>query len=122
MASEIAAKRNERRVTGAWMPGDPPGHRQFLGVARDRPFALEHGTTLNDVTVAYETWGTLDATASNAVLICHAWTGDSHVTGPAGRGHLEPGWWEGLVGPGRRDQRDRAEEEHLRWLRLPDTA
>ena len=41
MASEIAAKRNERRVTGAWMPGDPPGHRRFLTFARDRPFALD---------------------------------------------------------------------------------
>ena len=38
--------------------------------------------------------------ASNAVLMCHAWTGDSHVTGPAGRGHLTPGWWDGMVGPG----------------------
>jgi homoserine O-acetyltransferase/O-succinyltransferase len=35
------------------------------------------------------------------VLLCHAWTGDSHVTGPAGRGHPEPGWWEPMVGPGR---------------------
>src|SRR5688572_28373522 len=107
MASEIAAKRNERRVTGAWMPGDPPGHRQFLTFARDRPFALEHGTTVTDVTVAYETWGTLDATASNALLICHAWTGDSHVTGPAGRGHIEPAWSQGGVGPARAIDTDR---------------
>jgi homoserine O-acetyltransferase len=87
-------------VTGAWRPGDPPGRRRFFTFATDRGFALESGVALTDVTVAYETWGTLAADASNAVLLCHAWTGDSHVTGPAGRGHPAPGWWEGMVGPG----------------------
>ncbi len=66
----------------------------------DRPVALDVGATLRDVSIAYETWGTLNADASNAVLICHAWTGDSHVTGAAGEGHPTPGWWEGIVGPG----------------------
>src|SRR5262245_31470596 len=101
MGSEMAAKRNERRVTGAWMPGDAAGHRQFFTTPPGRPFALERGGTLAEVSVAYETWGTLDERAANAVLLCHAWTGDSHVTGPAGRGHPEPGWWESMVGPGR---------------------
>ncbi len=93
--------RRQRRVTGAWVPGDPPGHRRFFTFATDRRFALEGGGTLCDVVLAYETWGTLDVTGSNAVLLCHAWTGDSHVTGPAGTGHPEPGWWEGMVGPGK---------------------
>src|SRR6478672_1422616 len=105
MRSEV--KRNGRRVSGAWLPGDPPGHRQFLVLPPDRPFALERGGTLSDVTVAYETWGTLDERAGNAVLLCHAWTGDSHVTGPAGRGHPEPGWWESMVGAGRPIDTDR---------------
>jgi homoserine O-acetyltransferase len=87
-------------VSGAWRPGDEPGHRRFLTVARDRPFALDHGGRLRDVEIAYETFGSLDASGSNAVLICHAWTGDSHVTGPAGPGHPTPGWWDGVVGPG----------------------
>ena len=87
-------------VTGAWMPGDPAGRRQFFTFAANRPFVLDGGTTLHGVTVAYETWGTLDATASNAVLLCHAWTGDSHAAGPAGAGHPTPGWWEGMIGPG----------------------
>jgi len=88
-------------VTGAWMPGDPPGRRRFFTFATDRQFALDSGAALRDVTVAYEVWGTLEPDASNAVLLCHAWTGDSHAAGPAGRGHPTPGWWEGMIGPGR---------------------
>jgi homoserine O-acetyltransferase len=80
------------------MPGDPAGQRRFF--VTDRPIALDGGNTLRDVTIAYETWGRLDDSHSNAVLICHAWTGDSHASGPAGRGHPAPGWWEEVVGPG----------------------
>jgi homoserine O-acetyltransferase len=87
-------------VSGAWVPGDEPGHRRFVTIATDRPFALERGGRLQDVVVAYETFGAPDDSMSNAVLLCHAWTGDSHVAGPAGRGHPSPGWWEGVVGPG----------------------
>jgi homoserine O-acetyltransferase/O-succinyltransferase len=88
-------------VTGAWQPGDEPGHRQFFTFATDRRFALDCGVALSDVVVAYETWGRLDADGSNAVLLCHAWTGDSHAAGPAGRGHSAPGWWDDAVGPGK---------------------
>ncbi len=88
-------------ATGAWLPGDEPGHRQFFTFATDRRFALDSGTALSDVVVAYETWGRLDADASNAVLLCHAWTGDSHASGPVGRGHVTPGWWDDTVGPGK---------------------
>jgi homoserine O-acetyltransferase len=87
-------------VTGAWMPGDPPGRRRFFTFATDRGFALESGAALTDVTLAYETVGELSPAADNAVLICHAWTGDSHVAGPAERGHGAPGWWSDVVGPG----------------------
>ena len=87
-------------ATGAWLPGDPVGHRRFFTFATDRRFALDSGVALSDVVVAYETWGTLDADGRNAVLLCHAWTGDSHAAGPAGRGHSEPGWWNSMVGPG----------------------
>ncbi len=58
---------------------------------------LEAGGFLPDVTLAYETWGTLNADGSNAILIEHALTGSTHVT----RGDSdEPGWWEQLAGPG----------------------
>lgn len=88
-------------VTGAWRPGDPPGQRRFFTFATDRRFALDSGVSMSDVTLAYETWGTLDADGGNAVLLCHAWTGDSHAAGPAVTGHLEAGWWDSMVGPGR---------------------
>lgn len=87
-------------VTGAWRPGDPPGHRRFFTIGSGRRFPLDGGGSLAEVTVAYETWGTLDAVASNAVLVCHAWTGDSHAVGPVGPGHPTAGWWDGVVGPG----------------------
>ncbi|CAN5303663.1 homoserine O-acetyltransferase [soil metagenome] len=86
------------RVTGAWREGDPAGQRQFLDIG---DLALESGRTLPSVRIAYETWGVRDARSSNAVLILHALTGDSHVTGPAGEGHVSPGWWSDLVGHGR---------------------
>lgn len=62
---------------------------------------LEFGGELSAAVIAYETWGTLAPDASNAVLVLHALTGDSHVAGPAGEGHPTPGWWDAVVGPGR---------------------
>jgi homoserine O-acetyltransferase/O-succinyltransferase len=94
-------------VTGAWRPGDPVGHRQFLSVATDHPFALEGGGQLRDIEVAYETWGELDLTASNAVLVCHAVTGDAHLAGRSGPGHPQAGWWDAVVGPGKPLDTDR---------------
>jgi len=85
-------------TTGAWRPGDDPGRRLFAAVG---PLELERGGRLSTVDVAYETWGTLNAARDNAVLVEHALTGDSHVSGPAGPGHPTPGWWDGLIGPGR---------------------
>jgi len=88
-------------ASGGWMLGDPIGHRLFHTFATNRPFSLEGGESLHNVTIAYETLGTLNADASNAILVCHAWTGDSHVAGSAGKGHPTNGWWEGVVGPGK---------------------
>ncbi|MCL2464249.1 MAG: homoserine O-acetyltransferase [Micrococcales bacterium] len=84
-------------ASGAWRAGDPAGHRQFAELG---PLELEGGGRLPAVRLAYETWGTLAADRANAVLVLHALTGDSHVTGPAGDGHPTAGWWPSLVGPG----------------------
>jgi homoserine O-acetyltransferase len=88
-------------ATGAWRPGDPLGQRQFMRMAVDRAFVLDGGGQLHDITICFETWGTLNAEADNAILVCHALTGDAHAAGPAGDGHPTPGWWDAMVGPGR---------------------
>ena len=67
-------------------------------VVFDEPFALELGGELPEVRCCYETWGTLDADASNAVLVCHAISGDSHAA--RHDENDQPGWWDGLIGPG----------------------
>ncbi|MFH9089837.1 homoserine O-acetyltransferase [Streptomyces sp. NPDC017673] len=84
--------------SGAWREGDPPGRRQWH--VRKEPLPLEAGGELPGVRLAFETWGRLAPDRSNAVLVLHALTGDSHVAGPAEPGHPTPGWWDGLVGPG----------------------
>lgn len=61
---------------------------------------LESGETLPNVTIAVQRWGELSPARDNVVLVEHALTGDSHVTGPAGPDHPSPGWWSGMVGPG----------------------
>jgi homoserine O-acetyltransferase len=94
-------------VTGAWRPGDPVGRRQFATLFSDRPLALRAGGALSSVTVAYETWGTLNADASNALLVLHALSLDSHAAGPSEPGHRQLGWWDPLIGPGRAIDTDR---------------
>ncbi|MDU0314356.1 homoserine O-acetyltransferase [Phycicoccus sp. M110.8] len=91
-------------TSAAWRVGDHPGRRRFVRLGA---VELERGGVLPDVTLAYETWGELNAAGDNAVLVEHALTGDSHVVGPAGPGHPTPGWWDGLIGPGRPIDTDR---------------
>ena len=85
-------------VTGAWRPGDDPGRRQFAHFADG--LKLEAGGALETATVAYETWGERAPDDSNAILVLHALSLDSHAAGPAGPGHGDVGWWDGTVGPG----------------------
>ena len=86
-------------ASGAWRPGDPVGERRFMTVTDGRPFALEGGGRLEEITLAYESWGELNADGSNAVLVCHALTGDSHAAGPISAGHSGDGWWDEFIGP-----------------------
>ena len=86
-------------ASGAWRQGDPVGNRAFAEICGERPFVLEGGGVLPEVTIAYETWGSLDDERGNAVLITHALTGDSHAAGEMGPGHPSDGWWKDLIGP-----------------------
>jgi homoserine O-acetyltransferase len=61
---------------------------------------LESGEHLGPVTLAYETYGTLDATRSNAILVLHALSGDAHAAGYHA-GQTQPGWWDDCIGPGK---------------------
>ncbi len=85
-------------VTGAWRDGDPIGERQFASIGA---LTTERGDELPVVRVAYETFGTLNEAGTNAVLVVHALTGDSHLLGDPGPGHPTGGWWSGIVGPGK---------------------
>ena len=89
-------------IPGTWQFGDDPGRRQFVELkgSDKQGFGLESGSSLPSVTVAFETWGQLNQQRSNAVLVLHALSGDSHAVGPSGPGHVSPGWWDGLIGPG----------------------
>jgi len=75
--------------------------KRLESVHFDGPIPLALGGTLDHATVAYETWGTLNADRSNAVMVCHAISGDSHCASHPDEPDDEPGWWEPLVGPGR---------------------
>jgi len=64
---------------------------------------LESGARLGPVTIAYETYGTLSPARDNAILVAHAFSGDSHVAGKYAGDHegVKPGWWDSVVGPGK---------------------
>jgi len=75
-------------------------HSQVVRFGLDKPLRLDAGLDLSPFQIAYQTYGVLNAQRSNAVLICHALTGDQHVANAhpvTGKG----GWWETMVGPGR---------------------
>src|SRR4051812_43323193 len=89
-----------RDAAGSPREADSPRDSLVARFGADKPLKLDAGVELSPFQIAYKTYGTLNAQRSNAVMICHALTGDQHVasvhpvTG-------KPGWWETMVGPGR---------------------
>ena len=75
---------------------------QFAG-----PLALRSGASISDYTLAYETYGTLNAERSNAVLVCHALNASHHVAGVYEGQARSEGWWDNMVGPGKPVDTDR---------------
>jgi homoserine O-acetyltransferase/O-succinyltransferase len=71
-----------------------------VGVVGIGSLTLQNGTVLDDVSIAVQRWGELSPNRDNVVVVLHALTGDSHITGPAGPEHPTPGWWDGVAGPG----------------------
>lgn len=95
--TEDPARTDDLRPEG----GSP--HTQ--SVVFDQPLELALGGRLPRVTCGYETWGTLDADGGNAVLVCHALSGDAHAA--SHDAHDAPGWWDALIGPGKAIDTDR---------------
>jgi len=67
----------------------------------DTPLELSSGDVLPQYELVVETYGTLNADRSNAILVCHALSGDHHVAGFHGKAGEKPGWWDNAVGPGK---------------------
>lgn len=90
---------------------DSNGHKAHRGIKATEgenhkvlmhpaPFDLECGRALRELKIAYETCGELNAARDNAILVVHALTGSAHASSCSG-GSSQPGWWEGLIGPGK---------------------
>lgn len=73
----------------------------------DDPFTLELGGELEELVVEFETYGTLSSRRENAVLVCHALTGDAHAAGYRSPDDRRPGWWHEAIGPGKPIDTDR---------------
>ena len=80
---------------------------QTFTFAQDESFQLESGATLGPVTLAYETYGRLNADRSNAILILHALSGSAHAAGRHAPDDPHPGWWDDCIGPGKAFDTDR---------------
>jgi len=93
----------------------PMVHRDTLGYVETKkvtiaepPYelSLESGRTVGPITLAYETYGTLNSDRSNAILVLHALSADAHAAG-FHKGAKDPGWWEVMIGPGKAFDTDR---------------
>jgi homoserine O-acetyltransferase len=96
----VQADVSTRDWFGSASEADNPRDSELVRFGSDKPLRLDAGVDLSPFQIAYKTYGTLNTTRSNAVLVCHALTGDQHV---ASRHPVtgKTGWWEVMIGPGR---------------------
>ena len=95
---------SERPDLPPWEQPDSVGvveTKSFTFAEPPNEMPLDSGAKLGPITLAYETYGHLDERRSNAVLMCHALSGDAHVAGYHSPDDRKPGWWDGMVGPGK---------------------
>ena len=85
----------------ATLPTDSVGRVSPQSVRFEEPLLLECGRELPGYTLAYETYGVLNADATNAILVCHALSGNHHAAGYDSEDARKPGWWEACIGPGK---------------------
>ena len=85
----------------AIIPADSVGLTTAQTQAFTEPLVLECGRSLASYELIYETYGTLNAKRSNAILLCHALSGDHHAAGYRSLDDKKPGWWDACVGPGK---------------------
>ncbi|GAB4299157.1 MAG: homoserine O-acetyltransferase [Methylophaga sp.] len=83
------------------IPADSVGLVSPSTLHIDTPLQLDCGRVLSSYDLVYETYGELNADQSNAVLICHALSGDHHAAGYHSMDDRKPGWWDSAIGPGK---------------------
>ncbi|MDJ0720064.1 MAG: homoserine O-acetyltransferase [Desulfobacterales bacterium] len=91
----------ERQSVGRVKP------RQFIFGGQEAPLVLDSGRTLSPVELVYETYGEPNASRSNAILVCHALSGDAHAAGIHDPHDTRVGWWDPMIGPGKAFDTDR---------------
>ncbi len=94
-------------TTGACMIGEDVGLVERRTYTSTEPLLLESGATLAPITLAYETYGSLNRARNNVVLVMHALSGDAHVAGRHHASDRKPGWWDSMIGPGKAFDTDR---------------
>ncbi|TDU30855.1 homoserine O-acetyltransferase [Panacagrimonas perspica] len=83
------------------LPADSVGVVEARRIAIEQPLKLDCGRTLPRFDLVVETYGRLNADASNAILVCHALSGDHHAAGVNSADDRKPGWWDNCIGPGK---------------------
>lgn len=89
------------------IPANSVGLVETRFITIEQPLDLDCGRTLPEFTLAYETYGKLNPERSNALLICHALSGDQHAAGYHSVDDRKPGWWDNCIGPGKPFDTDR---------------